>query len=104
MNPRVGMGLGRCMGLGGPYANSVYLSWHVHLPEERQTVAIGSTTLAGNVWQINSVCVPSTWPPPQVSQFLAGSIFKCMGEVFTNANNVKDWLSQCATSVARTGR
>ncbi|GAX77582.1 hypothetical protein CEUSTIGMA_g5026.t1 [Chlamydomonas eustigma] len=39
-----------------------------------------------------------------VSQYLAGCTFQGMGEVFSNANAIKKWLSDCAKIIVRKGR
>lgn len=39
----------------------------------------------------------------RASQFLARLTIKCIGDLFSDANNIKEWFAKCARIVAHTG-
>jgi DNA-directed RNA polymerase len=39
----------------------------------------------------------------KAAQYLARITIKCIGDLFRDANNIKEWFSKCAKVVARTG-
>lgn len=39
----------------------------------------------------------------KASQYLAKITIKCIGDLFSDANKIKDWFSKCAKVVAHTG-
>ena len=39
----------------------------------------------------------------RAAQYLARITIKCIGDLFKDANNIKDWFAKCAKIVASTG-
>lgn len=39
----------------------------------------------------------------KASQYLAKVTIKCIGDLFRDANNIKEWFAKCAKIVASTG-
>jgi DNA-directed RNA polymerase len=37
------------------------------------------------------------------SKYLAKITIKCIGDMFKDVNNIKDWFAKCAKTVAHTG-